>query len=97
MGAYIIRVEFEGLRQRRFRLRVSLLQHAEMKRLALKDEVVSFEVSSSATHLLPAIRGDAASNRRSDSLGQLVLNGEDILEVAIITLGPNVVSSSGLY
>src|SRR5258706_1153361 len=87
----IVRVEREGAVEQALRLRVILPHRAMVQHLGGQHALISRHVVGRLA-LRTVVRGclDAAGQRRDDRAGHLVLDGEDILELAVIAFGPNV-------
>jgi len=87
----IVRVEREGAVKQPLRLVVVLLGRAVVQHLGGQHALIGRHVVGRLA-LRPVVASglDAAGKRRDDRTGHLVLDGEDILEVAVIAFGPNV-------
>ena len=90
MGVGIVGIELDGATERAKSLGVGLAVRAMMKDLAGQHMFVSRHVRGGLPLDAVVPRGlDPAKQGRSDGRGDLVLDGEDVLELAIVAFCPD--------
>ena len=93
-----LRIQFDRALKQRSRLRVRLLGRSLPQRAASQVAIIRFDIVGAGPCDALKVAGVEIQGKRGDDLGRhVVLHREDVSEIPIKALGPDVAACGGVY